>query len=60
MEPREGNRQTGVQFIAIAYPSQSRFLNVVESYEVVVSWYAVDGLDSRLLESLKEILGILH
>jgi hypothetical protein len=54
-----GGKHTGIQLIAITHPSQSRFLDVVKSYEVVVSWYAVNRLDTRLLETLKEILKLL-
>jgi hypothetical protein len=57
---QERDRRTGIQLIAIAHPSQSRFLDVVESYEIVVSWYAMDRLDTGLLEAFKEVLELFY
>lgn len=47
---------TSVELVAIAHPVQAGFWYIVESYKIVVAWYAVDGAYANFGQSLEEIL----
>jgi len=47
---------TSIEFIAIPNPAQAIFRNVVESYEIVISWETMDRSDPDFVQSFEEIL----
>lgn len=53
----DGRVPTSIQLIAIAHPIDATRLNIVKSDEVEVAWNAMEVLDSKLIESGKQVLG---
>jgi hypothetical protein len=50
-------KSTSIQFVAVADPIDATRLNVIESDEVKVARYSMKVLDTKLMESGKQVLG---